>query len=357
MSSKIASRRDIFRVGLASLVGSGISKASAQNAGSAAHDRVVVCVYLMGGNDANNMLVPLDQYGHYAASRGPLAIPAAQLLNVQNDHSGSAVGFHPAMTKVHSLFTNGKLAVSANVGSERFELSRHSAPNLAYFPQGYVTARWAAQAANSEVITGFRSQDRGCSLSFSGLGAARRRAEILARSPLDEQSFRVSFPATTLGRQLSHAAFLLQSGVTTGIRQRTFFAIQAGYDTHTNQLARQAALLADLSYALAAFHAATEEMGIADNVTTYTDSDFGRTLKPNKRGGSDHGWGSHQFVMGGALPGGRVYGTFPELRLRSSHDATGTGVWRPEITKEQHAAAVASWAGAPRVDNSFFSLS
>jgi uncharacterized protein (DUF1501 family) len=174
-------------------------------------------------------------------------------------------------------------------------------------------------------------------LILSGHGAEEKRTAILAcaRATLSKPT---SFPSTNLGNQLSQIAGLLKSGVTTGIRQRVFFAVQSGYDTHANELSAQSGLLADLSANLQAFHAATVEMGIERRVTTYTDSEFGRSLTPNTRGGSEHGWGSHQLVLGGSVIGGRVYGKFPDMG--------GHFVFRPSVLKDQHAATLTAWSGA-----------
>jgi uncharacterized protein (DUF1501 family) len=294
------------------------------------------------------MIVPIDQYSSYAESRRELAIPAARLLRGQDLSTGTVVGFHPAMANVRSLFESGKLAVVAGVGSGRREATHGEVSGLVYLPEGYLTTDWAQRTSPSTVISGFVSNNRRSSLTLSGCGITARHSEVLKESCVSDTRFRTLFPATTLGRQLFQVACMLKSGATRGIRNRVFFAIQGGYDTHSNQLARQTVQLTELSESMAAFYAATREIGMADKVTTYTDSDFGRTLKSNKTGGSDHGWGSHQLVMGGAVAGGRVYGQFPDLRLGKAHDATGTGVWRPEISRERHATAIAAWSGASR---------
>jgi uncharacterized protein (DUF1501 family) len=317
-------------------------------------ERIVVCIYLLGGNDGNNLVTPLHQYRSYLAARRELALSAGALLRAQDASSGSALGFHPGLTQVHSLFEEGKVAIVASVGARSREQGHQDVSDLAYLAGGFLAPAWAAGVAGSMAVTGFDSlaPDRhawgngySC-LTFSGRGATKRRTAILNESRSGHARWQTAFPATSLGRQLSQIAGLLRSGVTAGVRERVFFAVHNGYDTHTDQLRRQARQLAELSEAAGAFYAATVELGLARQVTTYTDSDFGRTLKPNKTGGSDHGWGSHHFVMGGSLAGGRVYGSFPDLGLGGAHDASGGGVWKPGVGKDEYTAALAAWVAS-----------
>ena len=122
-----------------------------------------------------------------------------------------------------------------------------------------------------------------------------------------------TFPANNrLGQQLQQIAKIIQVRHQLGMTRQIFFASIGSFDTHTNQLTDQGNLLTQLSQALMAFQNAMAELNVEQNVTTFTESDFSRTFQPNSNGGTDHAWGSHQLVMGGAVQGGNVYGRSPE---------------------------------------------
>ena len=156
------------------------------------------------------------------------------------------------------------------------------------------------------------------------------------------------FPGTGLAQQLRTVAQLIAVRSGLGHRRQTFFCAAGGYDTHGDQMQNQSELFAELSGALGAFYAATVELGVAANVTTFTASDFGRTLVSNGSG-SDHGWGSHHLVMGGAVRGGRTYGRYPILAVDGPDD-TGDGRWIPSASVEQYAAPLARWFGVSGTD-------
>jgi uncharacterized protein (DUF1501 family) len=158
------------------------------------------------------------------------------------------------------------------------------------------------------------------------------------------------FPDTYLGNQLAAVALMIKVRAALGMSRQVFFVSVGNYDTHGTQLADQDSNLGELSGALAAFHAATVEMGVEDGVTAFTASDFGRSLAINNDG-TDHGWGGHHFVVGGAVRGQRFYGSMPSLAQyddgnpSSNPDDTGYGQIIPKIAVDQYSATLARWFG------------
>lgn len=170
------------------------------------------------------------------------------------------------------------------------------------------------------------------------------------------------FPNTTLGNQLRQIAKVIKLNSTSlRLARQIFFCQLGGFDTHQNQVTTQATLLAQVDGAIAAFYAATVELGLEEQVTTFTLSDFGRTLQPAGSGagvvGTDHAWGNHHFVVGGAVRGGDFYGMpgpngslYPTLQLGGPSDTDNRGRWIPTVAVEQYAATLATWYGVGAAD-------
>jgi uncharacterized protein (DUF1501 family) len=158
------------------------------------------------------------------------------------------------------------------------------------------------------------------------------------------------FPNTGLGTQLRTIARLISARNILNMRRQVFFCQIGGFDTHGGQLGAQATLFTELSQALNAFHSATVEMGVGDSVAAFTNSDFGRTYRFNG-GGTDHGWGSVQFVLGGPVLGGDFYGRWPTLAVGGPDDTGGDmGRFIPTTSVEQYGASLARWFGLPPGD-------
>ncbi|HSG61373.1 MAG TPA: DUF1501 domain-containing protein, partial [Pseudomonadales bacterium] len=149
--------------------------------------------------------------------------------------------------------------------------------------------------------------------------------------------------SSRLAQMLKTVAHLIAARDELGMKRQTFFIGIGDYDTHGDQVNRHPLLMAELNHALSSFYNATETMGVQDNVTTFTASDFGRTLTSNGDG-TDHGWGSHQMIIGGAVNGSRIFGDLPELAIGSVDDI-GEGRIIPTTSMEQMAATLAGWYG------------
>ncbi len=155
---------------------------------------------------------------------------------------------------------------------------------------------------------------------------------------------------TSIARQLKTVAQLIEGRAQTKMKRQVFYAHQWGYDTHGSQAGIHQTLLGDFSKAVKAFQDAMAALGIADSVTAFTLSDFGRTLKPASNAGTDHGWGNYAFAFGGAVKGGDFYGTVPTQVLNGPDDLGKDGRWIPTTSIEQYGATLARWFGIAEGD-------
>jgi uncharacterized protein (DUF1501 family) len=170
----------------------------------------------------------------------------------------------------------------------------------------------------------------------------------------------VQFSTLSLGSQLRMVARLIQARDVLKMKRQIFFCSVGGYDTHTSQvqnngiteadriLGSHANLFGEVNAGFYAFTRAMEQLGISDKVTAFTASDFGRTFPTNGQG-SDHGWGSHHIVAGGAVKGKRTYGTFPVQQVGGPDD-TSTGRWIPTTSIDEYSATLAKWFGVSNGD-------
>ncbi len=296
-----------------------------------------MCIYLVGGNDGNNLIVPLEnrQYRAYASLRGGLALAADDLLPVQGGRNPGAYGFHPALAELRDLYNRGVLAVVANTGSGEPPDAGvgHSYKDLAFLPgqsftlsfanasRAVTTARGVTIAALSRKSSGATYRDL-----LQSAGAAR---------------FSVPFPSTGLGASLKDVAALAQQTIAGGFG--ALITVPMGsFDTHAVQLQTQASLFCNLSASMTAFYAAAEEAGIANRVTVFTDSEFGRAIRPNTQKGTDHGWGNHQLVMGASVLGKDIYGVFPDMTVATQDSGGG---WVPTTSRDEYLSTLLTWAG------------
>ena len=410
--------------------------------------RALVCIFLFGGNDSFNMLIPHEasEYALYQQSRGgiydansnPFGLGIARdSLSVVADSGGKTWGLHPAFAAAKPLFDAGELGFLANVGSliepiakasdigypggtpvppylyshndqQRQWMRGHGTgthvangwgglsgdrlaalntglaslpPTISIFgnnlyQSGASVLPYALDASGpselARMATNGGSADRirldalqemlqashpqAMEARYAGLGNTSLEVNGVLRTALDPANngdIASVFPGSFLASQLRMIARLVKVSQTAAIshKRQIFFAGLGGFDTHDLQMdpTRHAALLTEVAEALTAFRGALQEIGMLNQVTTFTMSDFGRTLNSNGNG-TDHAWGGVQLVMGGAaanggsLQGRRVWGDYPLLE-RDSDRTTGRGRMIPTTSIQQFGATLASWLG------------
>lgn len=391
--------------------------------------RALVCVFLHGGNDSFNMLVPRSnaEYNVYANARQNLAIAQAELLPITPITSdGVDYGLHPSMPGIQGLFESGAACFVANVGplveptskddyfnqsvivpSQLF--SHNDQQDQWHTLKGAGTSKtgWAGRMADL-IRTSVTGQKMATNASLSGNIPFQSADETIAYvmgpqgplqfegfstdagDPLNEQRLAFQrvieaqygsiyergfaevqrraidaadlvsaaiasapplatvFPQGGLGTQLRTVARLIASRDQLSMKRQIFFVGTGGFDSHDDQNQNQPGLLQGINDAMTAFYNATVELGVADSVTAFTQSDFGRTLTSNGDG-TDHAWGGNQIVVGGAINGRDIFGTYPLLQL-GGNDDVGGGRMIPTTSANQFAATLAKWFGIPDAD-------
>ncbi|MCW1884350.1 DUF1501 domain-containing protein [Luteolibacter flavescens] len=438
---------------LSTLLNLTMANHAAAQGGFGTQRKTLVCVFMSGGCDTFNLLIPRGAgYGEYAAARSNLAIPEAQLRTL----NGTNFGLHPSCTRLAEMFNGtgtgvmaGKKRVSmlANVGSLIEPIPNKAAylngsvsiPKALFshrdqieqwqtsVPQGMqVLSGWGGRAAdvihstyNTEQTGGFympmnysvagnsafqigQSEGQfvitgGGALAFSGstgdsavLKAKKQIIEQTVSGPLEEhysnlfhrthgritansmargQEFQQNFssPGTLNGQNVNtvvaNAPFpnhwissQFRAAVKTiAIRQQlklmrqTMFIDFGGWDHHAELLQNHGSMLAVLDGALYAFQYCLETLGLANDVITFTASDFGRTLRSNGQG-TDHAWSSNQIVMGGPVAGGQVRGSFPSLVIEGADDIGRGGRIFPKLSADEYFCELLRWFGVTAGD-------
>jgi uncharacterized protein (DUF1501 family) len=208
----------------------------------------------------------------------------------------------------------------------------------------------AGPAAGLSAINSLLSTESGVNLVQAAndtLSHSISDATALASALGKSTALKTVFPTTSIGQQLQQVAQIIQVQSYLGMRRQIFFCSLGGFDTHAGELEAHNNLYPQLSPALLAFYNATQELGMAQNVTTFTESDFSRTFQPTTTDGSDHAWGSHHLVMGGAVLGGQIFGQFPTFELGGPNDTDTRGRWIPTTSIDQYGATLCSWFGIP----------
>lgn len=436
--------------------------------------KALVCIFLFGGNDATNMVLPTDadSWARYQAARNqgtqPIALLApgtapdtnavrgtpaflggvlpivprtAQAFPAGTTGTGARTfALHPMLTGVQSLFAQGKAAVLTNVGTliepttKAQYLGKLVALPRSLFSHNDQQSEWqsggaegtqvgwagrmgdlmaSANGANS-IFTAISASGNAVLLagtsilqyqvsaagavgingiggtSLYGSSAAPAAMRTVITSPSSSSLFPADYAAVVarsiaagttlntalagvtvaapaqytnpitgnlannpLAAQLQTVMRIIAAAPALGVKRQVFFVSIGGFDTHANQNGVQPNLMAQLDHGLSYFYGSLAGLGLDNAVTAFTMSDFARTFTTNGLG-TDHAWGSHHFIVGGAVKGGDVYNQFPtvgvDLAGFNNPNAVGSGALIPTVSVDQYAATLGAWFGVAPAD-------
>jgi uncharacterized protein (DUF1501 family) len=215
---------------------------------------------------------------------------------------------------------------------------------LARFGNG--TAMDARLASMQRVLT-FDSGVQMVGSANGVLGESIKSGQEINAALASAPALTTVFPNSGLGQQLAQVARIISVRGSLGMNRQIFFAGMGGFDNHENLINNHTNLMNTVNAAFGAFMTQMETAGTLNDVTLFTESEFNRTGDANANNGTDHAWGGHHLVMGGAVRGGQTYGTFPTLQLRGPDDAGSRGNFIPTTSLDQYAATMGGWFGVP----------